>query len=95
MKKYKFKLTIILILYLSCNRHIPKTSINELATLDKGMWITDQRELPASDSLFYLDLPAPVFRKDFSVTKKVEETTLLITAAGYYKATVNGADGEF
>ena len=90
MKKYKFKLAIILILYLSCNRHIPKTSINELATLDKGMWITDQRELPASDSLFYLDLPAPVFRKDFSVTKKVEKATLLITAAGYYKATVNG-----
>ena len=56
---------------------------------DKAQWISDSRELPASDSLFYLDHSAPLFRKDFSLKSKIEKATLFITAAGYYKATLN------
>lgn len=56
---------------------------------DKAQWISDSRELPASDSLFYLDYPAPLFRKDFSLKSKIKKATLFITAAGYYKATLN------
>jgi alpha-L-rhamnosidase len=56
---------------------------------DKAQWISDSRELPASDSLFYLDNSAPLFRKDFSLKSKIEKATLFITAAGYYKATLN------
>ncbi|WP_277477305.1 family 78 glycoside hydrolase catalytic domain [Catalinimonas alkaloidigena] len=54
-------------------------------------WITDGRELPDSDSLFYLNNPAPVFRKAFSINKQIEAATLYITAAGYYQASLNGA----
>jgi alpha-L-rhamnosidase len=56
---------------------------------DKAQWISYSRELPASDSLFYLDNSAPLFRKDFSLKSKIEKATLFITAAGYYKATLN------
>ena len=56
---------------------------------DKAQWISDSRALPASDSLFYLDQSAPLFRKDFSLKNKIDKATLFITAAGYYKATLN------
>ena len=59
--------------------------------MDNAMWITDRRPLPSSDSLFYLDMPAPIFRKIFSAKNKIEKASLFITAAGYYKATINGA----
>ena len=58
---------------------------------DKAQWISDGRKLPVSDSLFYLDYPAPIFRKDFSLKGKIQKATLFITAAGYYKATLNSA----
>ena len=32
-----------------------------------AQWIQDSRELPESDSLFYLDEPAPLFRKEFQI----------------------------
>lgn len=53
-------------------------------------WITDSRELPISDSLFYLEDPMPLFRKMFAVEDEVDKATLFITAAGYYKASING-----
>lgn len=90
MKKYKLILSILLILSISCNRHLTKSNPNETNTLDSAMWITDARALPASDSLFYLDMPAPIFRKLFSSKNKIEAASLSITAAGYYKATING-----
>jgi alpha-L-rhamnosidase len=68
-----------------------KNGISGFGKTDKAQWITDNRELPASDSLFYLDYPAPLFRKDFLLKSKIEKATLFITAAGYYKASLNGA----
>ena len=59
-------------------------------TLDTAFWINDGRELPKDDSLFYLDQPAPLFRKEFVAAEKIKKATLLITAAGYYIASVNG-----
>ena len=53
-------------------------------------WITDARPLPERDSLFYLDMPAPVFRKTFTSAKEIDTAMLYITAAGYYQATLNG-----
>lgn len=53
-------------------------------------WIQDQMELPTGDSLFYLDNPAPLFRKEFQSKDSVDRAKLAITATGYYKATVNG-----
>ncbi len=40
--------------------------------------------------MFYLDAPAPLFRKIFKVDKAIRSATLSITAAGYFKASING-----
>jgi alpha-L-rhamnosidase len=57
-----------------------------------AQWIQDGRPLPASDSLFYLDQPASLFRKEFKPSSTIENAKLFITAAGYYKASINGTD---
>ncbi len=56
----------------------------------EAYWIEDGSLLPQTDSLFYLEHPAPMFRKEFTVHKKVDHVRLFITAAGYYQATLNG-----
>jgi alpha-L-rhamnosidase len=58
--------------------------------LQHAQWITDASELPTTDSLFYLDHPSPLFRKEFTVNNSVEKAKLCITAAGYYHASLNG-----
>lgn len=58
--------------------------------LHGAKWITDGESLPDADSLFYGDLPAPLFRKEFNVEGPVKKATLSITACGYYHATLNG-----
>ncbi len=57
---------------------------------DNALWITDNRSLPKKDSLFYLNHPAPIFRKEFKAKDKVKKATLYITSAGYYKGSING-----
>lgn len=58
-------------------------------SLADAHWIGDAKLQPASDSLFYLDDPAPIFRKEFQLKEAVKSAKLTITAAGYYSATVN------
>ncbi|MEZ5041767.1 MAG: family 78 glycoside hydrolase catalytic domain [Saprospiraceae bacterium] len=53
-------------------------------------WIEDGRALPVADSLFYLDHPAPLFRKTFLANQGIAQARLYITAAGYYQASING-----
>lgn len=65
---------------------------SELSILVDAHWISDALVLPTSDSLFYLNNPAPIFRKEFLAKDNIKSATLYITAAGYYKATINGAD---
>jgi alpha-L-rhamnosidase len=57
---------------------------------DNAFWIEDGIALPEQDSLFYLEHPAPLFRKTFKNDKAVKSASLTITAAGYYKAFING-----
>ena len=90
MQKNKLQLIIIFFLINSCSQKITKVTTSEQNTLENVKWITDARPLPASDSLFYLDMPAPIFRKVFTPKNKLKKANLLITAAGYYKATING-----
>ena len=87
MKKFHFIIILGSLFAFSCNS--AKRGASGFGKKDKAQWISDSRELPASDSLFYLDYPAPLFRKDFSLKSKIEKVTLFITAAGYYKATIN------
>lgn len=53
-------------------------------------WISTALSTPENDSLFYGDNPAPLFRKEFNADKNLVTATLMISAAGYYKAGING-----
>jgi len=88
MKKRPFLINLILLFL--CSWSLAQKQSGGFEKKDKAQWISDSRELPASDSLFYLDNSAPLFRKDFLLKSKIEKATLFITAAGYYKATLNG-----
>ncbi|MEX2235267.1 MAG: family 78 glycoside hydrolase catalytic domain [Cyclobacteriaceae bacterium] len=88
MKKIKF--AIILISLVACSKSVKKTPRVEFNENQEAQWITDERELPASDSLFYLDNPSPLFRKEFNLDNTIESAKLSITAAGYYRASING-----
>jgi len=86
----KFCFAFIFLTFLGCTRSQRSTDNIGLGANNTAQWITDKRELPSSDSLFYADRPAPLFRKEFSPENKVKNATLYITAAGYYKASING-----
>ena len=60
----------------------------------KATWIQDFKDLPQSDSLFYLEDPAPLFRKSFNLKSPPKKATLHITAAGYYKVFLNNSELE-
>ena len=55
-----------------------------------GEWIAFDRPLPEKDEDFYKERPAPLFRKAFSLGRKVRSARLYITAAGYYDLHCNG-----
>lgn len=77
----------------ACQHQQDQMTLN-LSLGSKAQWLQDDRPLPANDSLFYLDHPAPLFRKTFSADGEIKEAHLLITAAGYYKASLNGSAVE-
>jgi len=83
--------TIVVCLFLAaCTRSISggeEVSFNENK---RAQWITDNKKLPENDSMFYLNNPAPIFRKEFESKKSIHSAKLIITAAGYYKTTING-----
>ena len=56
----------------------------------KGKWISDNKPLPARDEDFYKDDPAPLFRKDFAITRKVRSARLYISGLGYDEPWING-----
>lgn len=89
MKKLQFATTLFLLF--AYTHSTAQNEVNGFGKKDQAKWISDSRALPVSDSLFYLDYPAPLFRKDFSLKGKVQKATLFITAAGYYKVTLNSA----
>ena len=60
----------------------------------KASWIQDKKNLPQSDAEFYLDDPTPLFRKNFFLEDIPLKATLHITAAGYYRGSINGFDLE-
>lgn len=90
--KYLY-LFLVCIILIACTSALQQEML-VLGLGDKAQWIQDDRQLPANDSLFYLDHPAPLFRKEFSAKGAIEQAHLLITAAGYYKASINGSAVE-
>ena len=82
---------LIILLFISgCNSEGNSPDLNNLKANENTHWIGNNKPLPENDSLFYLDDPAPLFRKEIDVSGQLESATLLITAAGYYRATING-----
>ncbi|MCD6331945.1 MAG: family 78 glycoside hydrolase catalytic domain, partial [Bacteroidales bacterium] len=60
--------------------------------LQGAEWIAASEMLPVSDSLFYLDHPAPLFRKSFRITSPVVHAELVVATAGYQTVTLNGRE---
>jgi alpha-L-rhamnosidase len=90
MMKKLYLLILAAALY-GCSKNQEEAPNHEFGEDDNTKWITDGRPLPASDSLFYLNHPAPLFRKEFKTDSSIKEAKLYITAAGYYSAFINGA----
>ncbi|MFC1782051.1 family 78 glycoside hydrolase catalytic domain [Planctomycetota bacterium] len=53
-------------------------------------WINDGKKNPEKDEDFYLEDPAPLFRREFELSKPVRRARLYITGLGYYEACLNG-----
>lgn len=85
----KLLLGIYILALFSCTND-SKQIATGLGGDDGALWIEDGIPLPESDSLFYLVHPAPLFRKEFKTSKEIKTALLSITAAGYFKATING-----
>lgn len=89
MNPAKYIVLIFMVVIAACGRQA-NTGESIFQYKTRATWIQDSRPLPESDSLFYLDHPAPLFRKEFSLLDDVADAKLFITAAGYYQAMING-----
>ncbi|MGA0373461.1 MAG: family 78 glycoside hydrolase catalytic domain [Flavobacteriaceae bacterium] len=72
-----------------CSKEVKVSESLVFCQNQKSLWIQDKKILPKSDAEFYLDDPAPQFRKTFFLSDLPKKATLFITAAGYYKSTIN------
>ncbi len=89
-RKCLLLLMVILVYFSGCKRNSNDSELYQLNDNGAIDWIGDGKPLPANDSLFYLDDPAPIFRKEFNLNGTIKSARLLITAAGYYRASING-----
>lgn len=86
--KLVFLLSVIMT-HWCCNQEVKVSESYVFFQNQKAKWIQDKKTLPQSDADFFLDDPAPIFRKTFSLNELPKKVTLFITAAGYYKSTIN------
>lgn len=86
----KFSLIVLVWVVFSCAESGEYADDCGLCPETGAQWLEADRPLPSADSLFYTARPAPLFRKEFSVSSEIDSATLSITAAGYYRATING-----
>ena len=84
------KIACLFLLFSITGCHITQQQKENSDIFDGCYWIDNGSTQPLTDSLMYDDHPAPLFRKNFNVKDKLQNATLYITAAGYYKATLNG-----
>ncbi|HTN69132.1 MAG TPA: family 78 glycoside hydrolase catalytic domain [Dysgonamonadaceae bacterium] len=85
----RFSLILIFTFHFSCTHTNTKKEKYSLDENGLAIWIGDGKLQPDIDSLFYLDDPAPLFRKEFNLKSELKTAHLLITAAGYYTARIN------
>lgn len=95
LKKRKYTMLIvqlmISLILLGCNVSTKDDSVRiENEDLANATWIGAREHSPTADSLLYEENPTPIFRKEFIVKNNIRSATLYITAAGYYRASLNG-----
>ncbi|MEY4387901.1 MAG: hypothetical protein RLY20_3184, partial [Verrucomicrobiota bacterium] len=56
----------------------------------QAQWLNDGKSNPNRDADFYQEDPAPLFRREFAVRKKITRARLHICGLGYYEASLNG-----
>ncbi len=56
----------------------------------KANWISDGSKQFDSDEDFYKEDPMPLFKKSFTIKKKIKKAKLFISGLGYYEAYLNG-----
>ena len=76
----KFSVLLLLIISVSCGTKTETVDYNIFQSKKAAEWIQDDRPLPDSDSLFYLDQPAPIFRKEFTSGDDIAQVTLFARA---------------
>ncbi len=57
----------------------------------QALWLNDGKLNPAKTEDCYHEDPAPLFRKEFNLPKKVAQARLYISGLGYYQASLNGS----
>ena len=57
----------------------------------QAMWLNDGKPQPTKTEDYYLEDPAPLFRKKFDLPKKVTRARLYISGLGYFQASLNGS----
>ncbi len=66
----------------------------EAALLDDSdwtaQWIARNEDLPEDEEALFGDTPAPLFRKEFRVDKRVRRARAYVTGLGYYELRLNG-----
>jgi alpha-L-rhamnosidase len=53
-------------------------------------WITRRRATPRSEPKMFEDDPAPLFRKEFLLEKKISRARVYVSGLGYYELRLNG-----
>jgi len=68
-----------------------RSEVSDLATFETGKFSFDDWSAQwISDNHDTAYLPAPLFRKSFSIAKRIKEARLYVAAAGYYELFING-----
>jgi len=56
----------------------------------RATWITRRRKEPLSEQKMFEDDPAPLFRKEFLIGKKISRARVYVSGLGYYELRLNG-----
>ncbi len=81
----------VLLLVSGCMNVFGKGKIPASGLPDQNKWISNCSPVLTDEASMYGIHPAPLFRREFVVeAAKIRKATLYITAAGYYKASLNG-----
>ena len=56
----------------------------------RAAWITRKRAEPLSEEKMFEDDPAPLFRKEFLLEKKISRARVYVSGLGYYELRLNG-----